>query len=94
MCLAKKVEKFKFIRPCLGGNPHRGTPIFVWFSLFLISTHSENLIHLALTVQKFKFLEVRIEEDSSNLAPRVPVTQNISLIFSIAQTLNAVRSAI
>ena len=32
------------------------SPIFVRFSLFLTSTHFENLIHPALTVQKFKIL--------------------------------------
>ena len=48
MCLAKKVEKLEFWRALFGGEaPIVGLPIFVTFSLFLLSTHFENLIHLA-----------------------------------------------
>ena len=39
-------------------------PILGKYSLFLISTHSENLIHLAQTVQKFKILEDTFEGGS------------------------------
>ena len=46
------------------------SPIFVKFSLFLISTHSENLIHLTLMVLKFKILEDPVEEDSLTWHPR------------------------
>ena len=48
-------------------------PIFVTFSLFLISTHSQNLIHLAVAVKKFKILEDRIEGNPTNLAPLISV---------------------
>ena len=34
-------------------------------------THSENLIHLALTVQKFKILEDPFEGDPPNVAPAI-----------------------
>ena len=43
-------------------DPFEGTlilapPIFIRFSLFLIPTHYQNLIHLALMVEKFKILK-------------------------------------
>ena len=38
-------------------------PIFLRFTLFLISTHSENLINSALILQKFKILEAPFEEN-------------------------------
>ena len=44
------VKKFEFWRARLGKTPIVAPPIFVMFSLFLISTHLKNLIHLALTV--------------------------------------------
>ena len=51
VCPAQKFEKFKFWRASFWENPHFGTLISVMFNLFLIiSTHSENLIHLALMV--------------------------------------------
>ena len=46
MCLALKIKKFEFWRVGLGGTPIAEPSIFVQFSLFLISTNSENLIHL------------------------------------------------
>ena len=66
-------------------------PIFVRFSLFLISTHSDNLIHLAPTVYEFKILDDPIKGDPLNLAPPIQVPHQSSLISSIAQTLNTVR---
>ena len=50
MCLALKVKKFEFLRACLEGIPFMEPPVFVWFSLSLLSTHSENLIHLVEAV--------------------------------------------
>ena len=45
----------------LGETPIMASPIFVTFSLFLISTHSKNLIHRALTVLKSsKFWRTRL----------------------------------
>ena len=70
MCLVLKVIKFEFGRASLGGNFLRGTPIFVRFSLFLISTHFKNLIHLVLTVKNFKILEDPIEEDPPTWHPQ------------------------
>ena len=48
MYLALKIKKFEFWRARLGENLIVEPLIFVRFSLFLISTHSENLIHLLL----------------------------------------------
>ena len=45
--LASKVKKFEFCRADLAGKPIDSPPILVKFSLFLISTHSENFVHLA-----------------------------------------------
>ena len=51
MCPALKVKKFEFWSSPFGGLPPILEPIiFVWFSLLLISTHSKNLIYLALMV--------------------------------------------
>ena len=51
MCLALKVKKFEFRKAHLGrGNPIVERPILVLFSLFLITAHSENFIHLVETV--------------------------------------------
>ena len=50
MCFARVVKKFKFWRASLGETSIVARPIFVTFSLFLISTHFKNLIHLSLTV--------------------------------------------
>ena len=47
---ALKGKKFELGGFIWGETPHCGYPIFLRFSLFLISTHSENLIHLAPTV--------------------------------------------
>ena len=57
MCPAYKVKHFELWRACLGA------PIFVRFSVFLISTHSKNLICLGLTVKKFKILAALCQED-------------------------------
>ena len=48
-----QLKKLEFWRAPFSGNPHFGTPNFVRFSLFFISTNTKKLIHLALTVQKF-----------------------------------------
>ena len=45
--------------------------VFVRFSLFLTSTHSKNLIHLALTISKLKILEDPFEADSPNWHPNI-----------------------
>ena len=45
------------------------SPIFDRFSLFLISTHSANLIYQALTGKKFKIWEDPFERDPPNVAP-------------------------
>ena len=50
MCLALKVKKFEFWRARLGEHPIVEPLIFVRFSLFLKTTHSENLIHLVVAV--------------------------------------------
>ena len=42
-------------------TPISEPPIFVKFSLFLISTHPENLRHPALMVLKFKILAASLE---------------------------------
>ena len=52
MCLAKKVKKFEFSRTRLEKTPIVAPLVFVTPSLFLISTHSKILIHVALTVFK------------------------------------------
>ena len=65
--------------------------IFDRFSLFLISTRSENLIPKDL---KFKILEDPIEGDPLNQAPPFSVAQKSSLTSLIAQTLNSVRLAV
>ena len=54
-----------------GETPIVALLIFVNFSLFLISTHSENLIHLAATVKKFINLEDPIEGIPSTWHPRL-----------------------
>ena len=53
MCPAKVVEKFEFRGTGLKEISPRRIPTLVRLRIFLISTHFENLIHLALTVQKF-----------------------------------------
>ena len=63
MCLAKKVKKLEFWRARLRETPIVAPPIFVTFSLFLIFTHSKNLIHIDLTVEKCKILTNPIEGD-------------------------------
>ena len=94
MCLDLKAKKFEFWRAVWGETPIAALPIFATLSLFLISTHSENLIHVAVTVEKFKTLEDPIEKDPLNLGPPISVAQKSSLISSIAQTLNTVRLAV
>ena len=44
-------------------------PSSVMFSLFLVSTHFENLIHLGLTILKFKVLAALFEAESPILIP-------------------------
>ena len=56
--------------------------IFVTFSSFLISTHSENLIHLAVTVYKFKILEDSIEEDPQHGSPNFRRTLVLPDVFN------------
>ena len=46
----KRLKSLSCGEPRLGQTPTVAPPIFVTFSLFLISTHLKNLIHLALTV--------------------------------------------
>ena len=50
MCLSLKVKKFEFWRAGLGGSPIVEPLSFVIFGLFLISTHSENLIYVVVAV--------------------------------------------
>ena len=68
MCPAKKVKKFEFWRARLGGTLILEFSIFVRFSLFLISTHSENAIYVALTLKFFKFWKTRLMRIPINLA--------------------------
>ena len=58
----KQLKSLNFGGHCLEGTPHFGTPIFVRFSLFLISTNSKNLIHLALMIwfKSSKFWQSRL----------------------------------
>ena len=50
MCPAYKVKKFEFWRAHLGGKPQSWQPQFLLaYSFVLMSTYSENLIHLALS---------------------------------------------
>ena len=49
-------------------KPNCVSPIFVKFSLFLISTHSENLIHLAPMIQNFKILDDPFKGESPIMA--------------------------
>ena len=46
----KRLKTLNFGRPRLGGLPISKPPFFVRFSLFLISTHSQNSVHSPLTV--------------------------------------------
>ena len=56
--------------PELVGPTIVAPPTFVsWFSLFLIPTHSENLIHLPPTVKKVKILDDSFVADPPNVAP-------------------------
>ena len=75
-------------------NPIVTPPIFVRFSLFLTSIHSENLIYLAVMVWKFELLKDPIEGDPLNLEPQISVKQKSSLISSIPQTLQPVHLAV
>ena len=63
-------------------TPTVATPIFVTFSLFLISTHSKNLIHLALTVYKFKILEDPFEGNPKSGTPDFSRTLVLPDIFN------------
>ena len=53
MFSAYKVKTLNFRRSHLGGLPIFEHSFFVRFDLFLISTHSENVVHLPLKVQNF-----------------------------------------
>ena len=46
-------------------------PIFVMFSLCLVFTYSENLIHLALTIQKLKILAIKFQENPQFWYPKI-----------------------
>ena len=48
--LLKRLQSLTLEGPLRRETPIVASPIFARFSLFLISTHSENLIHLAVTV--------------------------------------------
>ena len=48
-------------------------PILLTFSLFLISTHCENLTYLVVAVLKFEILENPIEGEPLNLALPISV---------------------
>ena len=50
-------QKFSILKSPFEKEPDCVTRIFAKFSLFLISTHSENFIHLAPMLQNFKILE-------------------------------------
>ena len=50
MRLVRKIEQFEICRARLGKTPIVETPIFVMFTLFLIATHSETMIHLVVAV--------------------------------------------
>ena len=76
-----------------GQTPIMVPPMFAGFSLFLISTHFENLIHLAVTVYMFKFWRTQLR-GIPNLAPPISVALYSYLISSIAQRLNTVRLAV
>ena len=47
---ALKIKKFEFRMARLGELPIVEPPIFVWLSLFSITTHTENLSHLVIVV--------------------------------------------
>ena len=95
MCLALNVKKFEFWRAHSGVTPHCKPLIFVWFSLFLISTHFKNLIHLRVlvAVQKFEISEGPIEGDFLTWHPDFSRALILPDIFS-CQILNAVRLAV
>ena len=46
----KRLKSSNLGGPRLGRTPTLELPIFVMFGLCLVSTYSENLIHLALTI--------------------------------------------
>ena len=69
------LKSLNFGEPIWGETPIMAPPIFVKFSLFLTSTHSENLIHITPTVHKFKNLKNPIDGNLSNLAPPMSVAQ-------------------
>ena len=73
MCIAVNIKTFEFWGPVWGKTPIVGPPVFVRFSLILISTYSKILIHLAVTVPMFKILKDPIEGDPSNLALPISV---------------------
>ena len=73
MCLAKKAKKFEFWRACLGKSSIVETPVFVWFSLFLISTYSKKFDPFSCSDSKLQNFGGPIEGDFPNLAPRISV---------------------
>ena len=73
MWLALKVKNFELWRASLGKKTLWKHQVFVRLSLFLISTHSKNLIHLVVAIQKFKIFGDPIEEDPPNVAPPISV---------------------
>ena len=67
-----KVKKFEFWKSLIEGNLLFLEPIsFVWISLFLITTHFENLIYLALMVWKFKILIAPFKGNSPLWYPQI-----------------------
>ena len=63
------VQRSNFGGPLLLKNPILEPPMFFMFSLFLISTHSENLIHLALTVLKVQTFGSHLSGETPILIP-------------------------
>ena len=60
MCLASRLKSLNFGGPRLGETSIVAPPIFVRCSLFLISIHCKNLVHLAVTVLSSKLWRTRL----------------------------------
>ena len=58
-----KIITLKILKGLFEGEPDCVNQNFVRFSLFLIPTHFENLIHLTVMLQKFKILEDLFERN-------------------------------
>ena len=69
----------------MGVTPILEPMIFVWLSLFLISTHSKNLIYLALMVYKLKILATLFEGEPSILMPPKFVKFDLFIIFAYSK---------